>query len=64
MKWKILDNNVRKTAARKEQKHERFSKYIPVKDDLCFSNDFGNLFQKLGTGHKPNDWHLFMNSFS
>ena len=59
----LLDNSCRSTAVKK--RHERFLKaYCFFKDNLCFCNDPDNLFQELGVSNGPNEWRLFIDSFS
>ena len=62
MKWNLLENSCKTTGTRKS--HDRFSKYISVKRDVCFCSDIANLFQVLGNGHEPNDWCHFMDTSS
>ena len=58
--WKLLDKSCKGSSYR--LRHEQFSKFYKLEDQLVFCNDIPNLFKEIGVEHKPDEWRLFIDS--
>lgn len=58
--WNLLAESCRVTKQR--QRHENFSQYFTVSEELCYCHDINGLFEQIGFPYDPNDWRLFVDS--
>lgn len=58
--WNLLHSSVRTSVQR--FRHEKYSIYFNVRNDLCFANDIHGLFAAIGIEHHPQEWRLFIDS--
>jgi hypothetical protein len=58
--WNLLDSSVRVTDQR--MRHETFSVFFTVTNDLCYCHDIVGLFSAIGIPYNPSQWRLFIDS--
>ena len=58
--WNLLDKSCKVTLQRK--RHECFSQYFTLGDQLCYCHNIGRLFEEIDFPYDPSEWRLFIDS--
>ena len=58
--WNLLDKSC--LISRQRKRHETFSQYFTLREQLCYCHNVTGLFEQIGFSYSPQDWRLFIDS--
>ena len=58
--WNLADKSC--LISRQRKRHETFSQYFTLREQLCYCHDIRGLFKQIGYSYSSQDWRLFIDS--